>query len=177
MLSRYLAGAAVLMAAMAMPAVAQADPEPAPAPPPPPNVLALAPASPPEFTVNDGLYAFSAPIGVNCVMSRGTHSYGCSGTIPGAPGGANVVTGGPAGEPGFSVADRPLYQFDTPPKALAEGTRLGQGTVSCGVIGGGVVCSNTFDQTGFVISPAGSYTFGAVNPLLERAPGTNPYFN
>ena len=58
-----------------------------------------------------------------------------------------------------------------------EGSRLGMGTVSCGVVDGGVVCSNTFDQTGFVISPAGTYTFGAVNPLLDRPEGTNPFMN
>ena len=170
-----MAGTAALVAAVGLPASAAADPESGP--PPPPNVLALAPISPVDFTVNDGLYAFTAPVGVNCVMSKATRSYGCSGAFPGAPGGANVVIGGPAGEPGFSRADRPLYQFDTVPKALPEGSRLGMGTVSCGVVDGGVVCSNTFDQTGFVISPAGTYTFGAVNPLLDRPEGTNPFMN
>lgn len=131
-----------------------------------------------DFTTTDGIYAFSAPVGVTCVMSRVSRGYGCSGTMPGAPAGANAVTGGAAGEPGFSIADRPLYQFDTPPKHLAAGSRLGMGTVSCGVVAdGGVVCTNTYDQTGFVISPAGTFTFGAVNPLLDRPEGTNPFIN
>ena len=87
------------------------------------------------------------------------------------------MTGGPAGEPGFSVSDRPLYQFDKPVKQIAPGTRLSMGTISCGVDGGGaMICANSFDQTGFVIGPAGSYTFGAVNPLLDR-PDTNPFIN
>jgi hypothetical protein len=174
-LIRVLACAAVAVSAVAAPAAAWAEP-PTPPPPAPPNVLALPPASPVDFTVGD-LYAFSAPVGVTCVLSKGTRSYGCSGSMPGAPEGANVVTAGASGEPGFSHADRPIYQFETPPNELAEGTRLGMGTVSCGVIGGGVVCTNSFDQTGFVVSPAGTYSFGGINPLLDRPEGTNPYMN
>jgi hypothetical protein len=176
-LNRALQGAvAVAAAAAAVAAPAWAEPT-TPAPPAPPNVLALPPASPVGFTTADGVYAFTAPVGVTCVLSKGTRSYGCSGTLPGAPEGANVVTAGASGEPGFSHADRPLYQFETPPDELAEGTRLGMGTVSCGAIGGGVVCINTFDQTGFVVSPAGTYSFGGINPLLDRPEGTNPYMN
>ncbi|BBY98720.1 hypothetical protein MFAL_21870 [Mycolicibacterium fallax] len=167
------AGAAAL-AVLCAP-VAGADPEPAP--PAPPNAATLTPTSPVDYIVNDGVYAFSAPIGVNCVMSKNSRSYGCSGNLPGAPGGANVVTGGPGGEPGFSVTDRPLYAFNGPPRELPEGSRLGQGTVSCGVLAGGVVCTNSYDQSGFVIAPGGSYAFGAVNPLLDRPRGTNPFAN
>ena len=113
-----------------------------------------------------------------CVMSRATRTYGCSGPLPGAPEGANVVTGGAFGEPGFSVADRPLYLFDKPVNAIKPNTRISMGTVSCGADGGGaLICVNSFDQTGFVIGPAGTSTFGAVNPLLDRPKGTNPYIN
>ena len=40
-----------------------------------------------------------------------------------------------------------------------------------------MICSNSFDQTGFVIGPAGTYSFGAINPLLDRPEGTNPFIN
>lgn len=170
-MSRALAGLTIAVAAVSMPA-ASADPEPTPAPP---SVLGLTPVSPVPFTVADGIYAFSAPVGVNCVVSKTSRSYGCSGTIPGAPNGANTVTGGAAGEPGFSLADRPIFHFDGTPQELGEGTRIGTGTISCGVVGGGVVCDNSFDQTGFVITTAGSYSYGAINPLLDRPEGTRPW--
>lgn len=171
-------GAVFAAIAIAIAAPAWADPEPPPGPPPPPNVNAFTPANTPDFAVNDGLYAFAAPGGLTCVLTRASRSYGCSGPMPGAPGGANVVTGGPAGEPGFSVADRPLYQFDNPVRELPANSRLSMGTVSCGVDGGGsVVCVNSYDQTGFIVGPAGSSTFGAVNPLLDRPEGTNPFIN
>jgi hypothetical protein len=38
-------------------------------------------------------------------------------------------------------------------------------------------CVNSFNQTGFVISPAGSFTFGEVPALLDRPPGTSPFQN
>lgn len=164
-LSTRLAGLLVAAVAVSMPASAAAEPDPTPAPP---GVQALTPISPVDYTVNDGVYAFTAPIGVTCVMSKNSRSYGCSGNLPGAPGGANVVTGGPSGPPGFSSTDRPLYAFDSTPRELPEGSRLGMGTVSCGVVAGGVVCTNSYDQTGFVIAPGGSHVFGATNPLLDR---------
>jgi hypothetical protein len=158
--------------------VAQADPTPEPGPPPPPNINGFTPVSPVGFAVNDGVYAFAGPTGVRCMMSKAARSYGCSGALPGAPNGANVVTGGPAGEPGFAVTDRPLYSFSKPVAELAAGNRLSMGTISCGVDGGGaVICANSFDQTGFVIGPTTSFTFGAVNPLLIRPEGTNPFIN
>lgn len=175
-LNRAVLGVAAV-AAVALATPAWAEPSPPPAPPAPPNVLALTPASPVDFTVADGMYAFTAPVGVTCVLSRISRGYGCSGNLPGAPEGANVLTAGASGVPGYSRTDRPMYQFETPPNQLAEGTRLGMGTVSCGALDGGVVCTNTFDQTGFVISPAGTYTFGGVNPLLDRPEGTNPFIN
>ena len=140
------------------PAAAWADPTPDPAPPPPPSANALTPVSPVAFDTMIAEWL--------------------NGPLPGAPNAANVVTGGPVGEPGFSNADRPLYGFDKPVRELAAGSRLSVGTLSCGVDGAGsIICSNSFDQTGFVIGPAGTFTFGAVNPLLDRPQGTNPYMN
>jgi hypothetical protein len=177
-LSRVLTAAAGVAALYAATGVAGADPAPDPAPPPAPNVNAFAPVSPVDFAVGDGVYAFAGPDGVTCVMAKANRTYGCSGALPGAPGGANILTGGAFGEPGFSVADRPLYQFDKPVLAIKPNTRISMGTVSCGVdAGGAVICVNSFDQTGFVVGSAGTYTFGAVNPLLDRPKGTNPYFN
>jgi len=165
-------------ASLVAPAVAVADPDPAPAPPPPPNVNSFAMANPKDYMPNDGLYAFASPAGLTCIISRGNGAYGCNGTMPGAPGGANVVTGGPSGEPGFASSAAPLYAWDTPPNVLPANTRLSYRTVSCGVDSGGtVICQNSFDQTGFVVGPGGSFTFGAVNPLLDRPEGTNPFMN
>jgi hypothetical protein len=166
------AGAALIGAAA--PAVA----EPAPAPPPPPNINGFALALPSEYAVHDGLYAFSTPQGLTCVISRGTTSYGCKGPLPGAPNGANLITGGPAGMPGFATSDRPLFVSDQPAKELPANHRLSVNSVSCGVdAAGATICTNSFDQTGFVLGPETSWNFGAVNPLLVRPDGTNPYFN
>ena len=83
------AGAAVL----GMPGLAAAQPEPPP-PPPPPNVNALAPVKLSEYALMDNTwYAFSTPDGLTCVLQR-SGSYGCSGPIPAAPNGANLVSGG-----------------------------------------------------------------------------------
>ena len=38
------------------------------------------------------------------------------------------------------------------------------------------MCVNAQDQTGFVLSPAGSYVLDT-NPLVARPEGTNPYAN
>lgn len=180
MLRNVLIGAAAAAIAASAPALvpAIADPTPDPGPPPPPNVNALPPVSPVDYAVNNGLYAFTGPGGaVTCLLNRGARNYGCSGPMPGAPNGANVVTGAAAGEPGFSSTDKPLYVFDKPVRELPAGTRISAGTISCGVLGDSIVCSNSFDQTGFVIAPGGSFTFGAVNPLLDRPEGTNPFIN
>ncbi len=144
--------------------------------PPAPNINAWPPANSKDYLVNENLYAFAGPNGITCVISRTATSYGCAGPLPGAPG--NVVTGGPAGQPGFSTTNRPLYAADKPATPLPPQTRLSFATISCGVdVNGAVICSNSFDQTGFVLGPAESYSFGAVNPLLDRPEGTNPFMN
>ena len=49
-----------------------------------------------------------------------------------------------------------------PVKTLPPNTRLSFREISCGVDGGGTtICTNSRDQTGFVLSPAGSYIIGA----------------
>jgi len=155
--------------------ISAADPDPAP-PPPLPNVNAYTPISPVDYTVAQGaVYAFAGPAGVVCVINRQSVSYGCSGPLPGAPGAANLVSGGESGAPSFAGADRPIVSG--PVKALPPNTRLSFRDISCGVDGAGVVaCVNSREQVGFVVGPSGTY-IDDVNPLLDRPEGTNPYVN
>jgi hypothetical protein len=180
-LSRILIGLVAAGAAvMGVAGVAHADPEPAPPPPPPPlNLGALAPAKPSDFAMQDGaVYGFAVPGDIACVISRGSGNYGCSGPIPAAPDGANVVTGAQQGSPGLSSSDRPLYVFDKLPNRLLPGTRLSFRNVTCGTDGTTTQCTNSFDGGGFVISPTGSFVLGPSNPLLlNTGEGKNPYFN
>ncbi len=159
MLTRLLTGLAIagVIAVIGAPATALAEPAPGPV-----DVNVFAPAKPSEYSVNDGAwYAFSAPSGLTCVLDRQTGGYGCSGPIPAAPGGANLVSAGPVGGPGFANSDRPLYGVTEGAKPLPPNTRLSFRTVSCGTDGVATVCTNSIDQTGFVLSPAGSFVFGA----------------
>jgi hypothetical protein len=178
MLSRILIGVVAAGAAViAVAGVASADPEPAPAPPPPPNVNAFVPVKPSEFSDAGGsLYSFTVGDGVICVMSRSTGGYGCSGPLPGAPENANVITGGQVGAPGFSAAAAPIYAGASA-KPLPAGSRISFRNITCGYDGVSTACVNNFDQSGFVLSPAGSYILNATNPLLDRPEGTNPYAN
>lgn len=165
-------------ATMSAPAIAGAEPAPPPPPPPGPNINAWELVKPSAYAVNDGsLYAFTVPGDITCVLSRGTGGYGCSGPFPAAPNGANVVTGGQVGAPGFANAANPIYVGDQPAQPLPANTRIGFRNVSCGTDGVLTSCQNSFDQSGFVISPAGSYVLNPSNPLLDRPEGTNPYFN
>ncbi|WP_197378238.1 hypothetical protein [Mycolicibacterium mengxianglii] len=178
MLSRVLIAVAAAGAAVVGPAgAASAEPAPPP-PPPPPNINGYAMAVPSDYQVADGLYAFSTPLGLTCIVSRGAGAYGCNGPLPGAPNGANLITGGPGGMPGFASSDRPLFVSDKPVKPLPANTRISYSTISCGVDeAGAAICTNSFDQTGFVLGPTTSWNFGAVNPLVDRPEGTNPYAN
>jgi len=146
-----VAGATVL----GVPGIAAADP------PPIPDINAYPSAKPSDFMAQDGAsYAFSTPDGVTCVLDKRSGGYGCSGPIPAAPGGANMVSGSATGAPGFASADRPLYGAVEGAKPLPPNTRLSFRTVSCGTDGVVTSCVNAADQAGFVLSPAGSYTFG-----------------
>lgn len=171
-----VAAVTIVATIVAGPATAVADPDPAPAPPPLPNVNTYTPISPVAYTVNNGhWYAFAGPPGVTCILNRDNGDYGCSGPLPGAPEGANLVSAGPVGAPTFASTPTPLFASVSPAKALAPNTRLSFREVSCGVDGAGVVaCVNSRDQVGFVVGPTASFING-VMPLLDRPEGTNPY--
>jgi len=155
-LTRILTGVALAAGAavLAAPGIAAADP------PPLPNINAMPPVNPKDFAVMEGAaYAFGAPGGLTCVMDRQTGGYGCSGPLPAAPGGANLVTGYAHGSPGFANSARPMYGAVDNPPALPPNTRMSFQTVSCGTDGLVTSCLNTLDNSGFVLSPAGSFTF------------------
>ena len=164
MLSRILIGlvSAAGAAAIGVPGVASADPDAAPAPVLP-NVNAYTPVSPVAYAAMGGnWYAFAGPPGVICVLDKGNGSYGCSGALPGAPGGANLVSAGPSGEPGFSSTGASIYAAAGDVKPLPPNTRLSFRDVSCGVDGGGTVaCVNNHDQVGFVVGPGGHVHLGS----------------
>ena len=151
-LTRILTGLALGAAMLTTAGVASAQP--------PFDVNALPPVNPQPFAGTEGAwYSFGVPGGVTCVMDRQTGSYGCNGPLPGAPGGANVVTGWAGGAPGFGHADGPMYGATTDPLPLPPNTRMSFRTVSCGTDGVVTSCLNTLDRSGFVISPSGSYAF------------------
>jgi len=166
MLSRILVGvvSAAGAALIGLPGTAWAEPEPAPEPAPVlPNVNAFTPVKPSEYSVRDGQwYAFATPDGLTCILDRTSGRYGCSGPIPAAPEGANMVSGGAAGAPAFGVTDRSVFAQVEQVKPLPPNSRLSFRDISCGIDGSGVTsCVNSRDQTGFVLSPAGSYIVGA----------------
>ena len=66
----------------------------------------------------------------------------------------------PSAAPGFTSSARPLYGVVEGAKPLPPNTRLSFRTVSCGTDGVVTSCLNSINQSGFVLSPAGSYTFG-----------------
>ena len=177
MILRFLSGAvgaAVVVVAAVAPA--WADPDPMPAPPPLPDVNAYAPISPVDYAAMEGnWYAFAGPVGVTCVIDRTNGGYGCNGALPGAPGGADLVSAGPIGSPTFSRAGRPIFAAAGEVAALPQNTRLSFREVSCGVDDTGTVaCVNSRDQVGFIVGPAGTY-INAFNPMLDRPDGANPY--
>ena len=155
-------------------AIAHADPEPAPAPAIP-DVNAYMPVNPADYTTNRGRwFAFSGPVGVICTIDNLNGDYGCSGPLPGAPEGANLVTGAPTGPPKFSTTTEPsMFAAPAGPvRALPPNTRISFRQISCGVDAAGVVaCYNSRDQVGFVVSPTTTY-INAVSPMLDRPSGT-----
>jgi hypothetical protein len=63
-------------------------------------------------------------------------------------------------------------------KPLPPGSRLSFQTVSCGSDGPVTTCADSRNQSGFVLSPSGSFIINAGgNPLLDRPEGTNPFIN
>lgn len=177
MFIRIFCGAAgALVAAVASVSPAWADPDPAPGPPPLPNVNAYTPISPVDYSVMGGnWYAFAGPVGVTCVINKTSGGYGCSGVLPGAPEGANLVSAGPVGPPSFASTGQPIFSAAGAVKALPPNTRLSFREISCGVDGAGAVaCVNGHDQVGFIVGPTGTF-INDFNPMLDRPEGTNPY--
>ncbi len=173
-LHRILVGTLAATASVAAAPVLAAAQPPPPPPPPAPNVNAWAPLNPQDYAVLDGTaYAFSSGALV-CMMQR-SGGYGCNGPLPGAPQGANVISGAAGGVPGFGATPRPLYEG--PVNALPPNSRLSFGTVSCGSDGAVTACVDSNNQAGFVVSPEATWVVNAVNPLVARPEGTNPYFN
>ncbi|MGV0740943.1 hypothetical protein [Mycolicibacterium sp. XJ870] len=158
MRSRMLIGlvSAAGAAIMSVPGTAVAEP-----PPPPvlPNINAFPPVKTSEYAVMDNnWYAFATPEGVTCVLQR-SGGYGCSGPIPAAPNGANLVSGGP-GVPGFASSPAPVFAAAGAAKPLPANSRISYQTVSCGTDGVMTTCIDGRNQAGFVISPAGSFVIG-----------------
>lgn len=166
---------AAAAAVVSVPGIAAAEPEPAP-PPPAPNVNAYEPVKLSEYAVMDNSwYAFSTPEGLTCVLQR-NGGYGCSGAIPGAPEGANLVSGGP-GPAAFASTDGAVFGAAGAAKPLPANSRVSYQTVSCGTDGVTTSCLDSRNQSGFVITPGASWVVGETNPLLDRPEGTNPFFN
>jgi hypothetical protein len=124
-----------------------------------PNVNVYPSISPADFSVLSGAwYAFGTPDGLTCVIDKGRNGFGCSGAIPAAPEGANMVSAMGADKPTFANATGPLFEAAGPVKPLPPQTRLAYRNMACAIDGGGAtVCVNTSSQHGFVLSPAGSY--------------------
>ena len=176
-LDRILIGTATAVGAAVMTAGLGAAQPPAPAPPPAPNVNAWPPVSPAEYTAMNGTwYAFGAPGDLTCVIQRGG-AYGCSGPIPAAPDGANLVSGGIGGVPSFANAAAPFSNVVETVKPLPPNTRVSFQTVSCGTDGTMTTCVDAHNGAGFVISPTASFVLQPSNPLLLPREGRNPYFN
>lgn len=180
-MSRRLSGVlgSVAAALLAMPGLAAADPPPVPAPqpPPPPNVNALQPVKLSEYATADGnWFVFAMPGGLTCALQKG-NGYGCNGPIPAAPEGANLVSGSFGGVPGFYNAAAPVFGDPAAAKPLPANMRISYDTVSCGNDGTVTTCVDARNQSGFVLSPAGSFILNTENPLLDRPEGTNPYTN
>lgn len=157
MLRQILLTTVFTAVALAGASPAAADPEPAP--PPIPNAFAYMPVNPANYTVNGGRwFAFAGPLGVVCVLDTINGEYGCSGPLPGAPDGANLISAGPVGMPVFSTTEALKYATAGAVRPLPPNTRLSYRQVACGVDDAGVVaCLNTRDQVGFVVGPNGSF--------------------
>jgi hypothetical protein len=131
---------------------AAADPDTAPTVP---DVAEYLPVNPADYSVNGGKWlGFAGPAGVVCILDVLRGDYGCSGPLPGAPEGVNLVSGGPSGMPAFSTTDTPPYADAGAVRRLPPNTRLTFRQLFCGVDGTGVVaCVNTAEQTGFLVGP------------------------
>ena len=91
--------------------------------------------------MDNNWYAFTTPDGLTCVL-QSNGSYGCSGAIPGAPDGANLVSGS-VRAPCRRSRTRPAPVFGGigAVKPLPAGSRISYQTVSCGTDGVMTTCS------------------------------------
>ena len=177
MLSRTIVLGAMAAAVVGAPGIAAADPADPPPPPPPPNVNAWAPVKPSDYSVlGDQAYTFTTPDGLSCMIQR-NGGYGCFGSLPGAPEGANLVSGRIAQAPGFANAGGNPFAVAGDIKPLPAGSRVSFQTLSCGTDGSLTSCVDSQNQAGFVITPGATWLVGEVNPLVDRPEGTNPYLN
>ena len=166
----------LLTAAVAVGAVAGASPaaaDPLPAPPPIPDVFSYMQVNPADYTVKAGRwFAFAGPLGVVCVLDTINGEYGCGGPLPGAPDGANLISGGPVGMPVFSTTEGLKYADAGAVRSLPPNTRLSYRQVACGVDDAGVVaCLNSRDQVGFVVGPTGSFAASNRPAPVDPPPG------
>ncbi len=177
MLIRTIILGALAAAVVGAPAIAAADPNEPPPPPPPPNVNGYAPVKPSDFAVlGDSAYAFTTSDGLTCMLQR-SGGYGCSGPMPGAPEGANLVSGAMGGVPVFSnVAANPFGNIGEV-KPLPANSRLSFQTLSCGTDGTTTTCVDSRNQAGYVISRGAGWIVGEVNPMVDRPEGTSPFAN
>ena len=110
-------------------------------------------------------------------MLQRSGGYGCSGPIPGAPEGANLVSGVMGGVPAFASTAGPVFGAADAAKPLPAGSRISYQTVSCGNDGATTTCVDSRSQSGFVVGAAGSFILNESPPLLYRPEGTNPFAN
>ena len=160
--SLLTAAAAAVALATAVPAAADPDP----APPPIPDVFAYMPVNPADYTAKAGRwFAFAGPPGVVCALDTINGEYGCSGPLPGAPDGANLVSAGPVGMPVFTTTETPKYDSAGAVRPLPPGTRLSYRQVACGADAtGAIACLNSRDQVGFVVGPTASFAASNAPP-------------
>ncbi|HEY7054760.1 MAG TPA: hypothetical protein VH496_21870 [Mycobacterium sp.] len=153
MLSKVVTG--VTAALMVFAPTAAADDNP-----PLPNLTGYPPISPVDFTAMSGTwYAFGTPDGLTCVIDKSRNAYGCSGPIPAAPQGANLVSGVGGEQPAFANTAAPVFAVAGVVKQLPPQTRLSYRDVSCAIdASSATVCVNSASQHGFMLSPAGSFT-------------------
>ena len=158
MLNRLLIGAVGAAGAtiLGAPGIAAADP------PPMPDINSYPPAKPSEYAVQDGAwYAFTrarrrdvrAGQAVRRVRLQRPDSRSAERRQHGHRHGVGLA------RVRQLPPSRSTASFDGA-KPLPPNTRLSFRTVSCGTDGVTTACRNAADQSGFVISPAGSYTFG-----------------
>src|SRR5258705_13050618 len=173
-LSRFLIVVLGAAAVVGVPGVAAAEPPPVPAPqpPPPPNVKALAPVKLSEYAeMDNNWYAFTST-GLTCVLQKG-NGYGCNGLIPGAPDGANLVSGSYGGVPAFANTAGPVFAAAGAAKPPPAGGPVSYPTGRCGNDGTATNRVESRHQPGLLINPAGSLNPEQDNPTQDRPHGPN----